>query len=162
MNHTSDQRPAAINRSARSVAVLIGGLLLVAASLKLYGMTVSPLPSVGWMSLPVVQFAVVVWELLLGIWLISNLSRPLSGFLAYACGSIALATLLVGIMVGGGQQAWALEESEGNNSKLYCSGDGYCTSPDACSGFCLNPLNGCVCYKGPGEPHSSCQCTNPD
>lgn len=45
-------------------------------------MSVSPLPSVGWMSLPVVQFAVVAWELILGIWLISNLVRPLSWLFA--------------------------------------------------------------------------------
>ena len=64
------------------MAVLIGLLLLVVASLKLYGMSVSPLPSVGWMSLPVVQFAVVAWELILGIWLISNLVRPLSWLFA--------------------------------------------------------------------------------
>lgn len=31
------------------------------------------------------------------------------GFLAYACGSIAIATLVLGIMVGGGRQAWANE-----------------------------------------------------
>ncbi len=78
----SSQQPAASSRFARSVAVLVGGLLLIAASLKLYGMSVSPLPSVGWMSLPVVQLAVVAWELILGIWLISNFVRPLSWLVA--------------------------------------------------------------------------------
>lgn len=33
----------------------------------------------------------------------------LYGMLAYACGSIAIATLVLGIMVGGGRQAWANE-----------------------------------------------------
>ena len=82
----------------------------------------------------------------------------LYGMLAYACGSIAIATLVLGIMVGGGQQAWAVEGSGDDESALYCSGDGYCTSPQQCSGFCAFFVNNCICQAAAGEPHSSCQC----
>ncbi len=51
-------------------------------------MSVSPLPGVGWMSLPVVQLAVVAWELILGIWLISNFVRPLSWLIALVTFSV--------------------------------------------------------------------------
>jgi len=39
------------------------------------------------------------------------------GALAYACGSIAIATLVLGIVVSGGQQAWADEGDEGGTPR---------------------------------------------
>jgi hypothetical protein len=54
------------------VRIAIGSLLLVAAGLKLYGLSVSAIPRVGWFSQPWVQLAAVEWELVLGIWLLSG------------------------------------------------------------------------------------------
>ena len=60
----------------RIVQLALGGLLLGAAGLKLYGQSVSALPSVGWFAAPSVQFAAVLWELGLGIALIVGIGRP--------------------------------------------------------------------------------------
>jgi len=43
------------------------------------------------------------------------------GALAYACGSIAIATLVLGTMVGGGQQARAVEEGDDDFISIACS-----------------------------------------
>jgi hypothetical protein len=59
----------------RLTSLLIASLLLVAATLKLYGVSVSPVPSVGWLALPQLQFTTILWEIGLGLWLISSLSR---------------------------------------------------------------------------------------
>ena len=70
----------------------------------------------------------------------------LYGMLAYACGSIAIATLALGIMVGGGQQAWATtgEIEEGGDTEyvgLGCKRDG---ATSACiQGGCISILNSC-------------------
>jgi hypothetical protein len=51
---------------------VLGGLLLAAAGLKVYGLSVSAIPRVGWFSQPWVQLAAVEWELILGLWLLSG------------------------------------------------------------------------------------------
>jgi hypothetical protein len=66
---------------------VLGGLLLAAAGLKLYGLSVSAIPRVGWFSQPWVQLAVVEWELILGLWLLSG-SYPRGAWLA-ALGTFA-------------------------------------------------------------------------
>ncbi len=52
--------------------IAIGGVLLVAAGLKLYGREVSPYAQYGWLHTPWVQTLTVAWELLLGAWLVSG------------------------------------------------------------------------------------------
>ncbi len=74
---TSDQRPAT-SSFARGVSIALGSLLIVAASLKIAGGNVSPLPGVGWLSLPGVQLTVVVLELLIGVGLIFDIAKPLN------------------------------------------------------------------------------------
>jgi hypothetical protein len=65
-------------------------LLLAAASLKLYGLNVSAVPRVGPLSAPWVQAVVVLWEIVLGLWLLSGTRRPgawcaaLATFLTFA------------------------------------------------------------------------------
>jgi uncharacterized membrane protein YphA (DoxX/SURF4 family) len=61
---------------AQFVTALLGMLLLAAACLKLYGMSFSPVPSVGWMSLPSIQLVVVLAEILLGSCLLFGLAKP--------------------------------------------------------------------------------------
>jgi hypothetical protein len=67
---------AAASSSARRgftiVRIVLGLLLLTAAGLKLYGMNVTAVPRVGWFATPRVQVAVVEWELVLGLWLLSG------------------------------------------------------------------------------------------
>lgn len=62
-------------RLARGVAVGLGALLLTAAGLKLYGLNVTAVPQVGWFSTPRVQVVAAVWELALGLWLLSGAYR---------------------------------------------------------------------------------------
>jgi hypothetical protein len=72
------------------VRILLGVLLLTAAGLKLYGLNVTALPGVGWFATPRVQVAAAVWELVLGIWLLSGAYRAgawlaaISTFLTFA------------------------------------------------------------------------------
>lgn len=54
----------------RVVAVVLGMLLLSTAGLKLWGAQVSPFAQYGWLHTPTVQIAVVVWEVVLGVWLV--------------------------------------------------------------------------------------------
>lgn len=65
---------------ARSTVVRIGlGLLLLtAAGLKLYGLSASALPLVGWFAQPRVQLLTAEWELILGAWLLSGVYSRLS------------------------------------------------------------------------------------
>ncbi len=62
-------------------------LLLVAAGLKLYGLQVSAVPRIGPLSTPWVQMAVLQWEVILGLWLVSG-KYPLGSWLA-AVGTFA-------------------------------------------------------------------------
>ena len=83
----SDQRSAISdqpNRRAlrRVVEVALGALLLTAGALKTYGLSVSPLPSVGGLSVPAVQYSVVTWEFVLGSLLVLGAFRPLPWILA--------------------------------------------------------------------------------
>jgi hypothetical protein len=67
--------------------IALGGLLIAAAGLKLYGLSVSAIPRVGWFSQPSVQLAAVEWELILGLWILSG-SYPRMAWLA-ALGTFA-------------------------------------------------------------------------
>ena len=60
----------------------LGALLLTAGALKTYGLSVSPLPSVGGLSVPAVQYSVVTWEFVLGSLLVLGAFRPLPWILA--------------------------------------------------------------------------------
>ena len=55
------------------VRVSVGVLLLATAALKLYGLSVSAVPQVGWFSQPQVQLIAAEWELVLGAWLLSGI-----------------------------------------------------------------------------------------
>jgi hypothetical protein len=55
-----------------AVRLTLGVLLLAAAGLKLYGLSVSAVPQVGWFAQPWVQLAAAEWELILGLWLLSG------------------------------------------------------------------------------------------
>ena len=57
------------------MAVVLGGLLLTAAALKLGGRDVSAVPQVGGFSAPWVQVAAAEWEIVLGLWLLSGVHR---------------------------------------------------------------------------------------
>jgi hypothetical protein len=74
--------------------VLVGAVLLIAAGLKLAGQNVSMVAQYSWLHSSSVQTATVVWELILGIWLISQRGR----FLAWVLG---LATFLSFALVSG-------------------------------------------------------------
>lgn len=50
--------------------------------MKTYGLSVSPLPSVGGLSVPAVQYSVVTWEFVLGSLLVLGAFRPLPWILA--------------------------------------------------------------------------------
>lgn len=63
------------------VRSVLGILLLAAAGLKLYGLSVSAVPLVGWFAQPWVQLAAVEWELALGLWLLSG-AYPVGSWLA--------------------------------------------------------------------------------
>jgi hypothetical protein len=76
----------------RFVSWTLGLLLLSAASLKVYGWSVSTVPPVGWLSAPGVQAAAIGWEFLLGAWLLSG-AAPLGSWL----GAVGTFTMLVGI-----------------------------------------------------------------
>ncbi len=64
----------------------LGGLLLLAAALKMYGLAVEPVGRAGIFSEPWLQTALVEWELILGLWLVAGLYRKQSWFAAVACG----------------------------------------------------------------------------
>jgi hypothetical protein len=70
------------------LARCLGLLLLTAAGLKVYGFGVDPVARLGIFSAPAVQFLVIVFEILLGLWLVSGV-QPLGAWAA------ALSTFLV-------------------------------------------------------------------
>jgi len=65
-------------RCIKVASILCGLLLLAAAGLKLYGLNYSPFAQYGRLLTPTVQSFAVVWEVLLGFWLLSGSSRFLS------------------------------------------------------------------------------------
>jgi hypothetical protein len=71
--------------------VLVGSLLLIAAGLKLAGQNVSMMAQYSWLHSTTVQTATVVWELILGIWLLSQRGR----FLAWVLGTVTFLTFAV-------------------------------------------------------------------
>lgn len=56
----------------------IGALLLLAAALKLHGLTIAREAQPGFFSEPWVLTVIVGWEIFLGLWLVCGLSRPLA------------------------------------------------------------------------------------
>ncbi len=56
----------------RTIACTLGLLLLAAAGLKLYGLQVSAVPRGVWLYAPRVQVVVLLWEVVLGLWLVSG------------------------------------------------------------------------------------------
>ena len=60
------------NAVGRAAFLLCGLLLLAAAALKLVGWNVAPFAQYGWLLTPTVQTAAVVWEAILGIWLLAS------------------------------------------------------------------------------------------
>ena len=73
-----------------AVRLTLGALLLAAAGLKLYGLSVSAVPQVGWFAQPWVQLAAVEWELILGLWLLSG-TRQRGAWLAAIITIVAFA-----------------------------------------------------------------------
>ena len=67
-------------------------LLLIAAGLKLYGLSVSAMPRVGWFSQGWVQLLAVKWERVLGVWLVSGMA---AWGLWLAAFSVDVATVLI-------------------------------------------------------------------
>ncbi|HEY8505848.1 MAG TPA: MauE/DoxX family redox-associated membrane protein [Gemmataceae bacterium] len=76
-----------MNRPYRVLAIVLGSVLLLAAGLKLYGLQVSAVPRAGPLYAPWVQMAVLQWEVVLGLWLVSG-KYPLGSWLA-AVGTFA-------------------------------------------------------------------------
>jgi hypothetical protein len=62
----------------------LGGLLILAAGLKLYGMAVEPVGRAGIFSEPWVQTLIIEWEIALGVWLLSRANRGLAWLVATA------------------------------------------------------------------------------
>lgn len=62
----------------------LGGLLLLAAALKMYGLAVEPVGGVGVFSEPWLQMLIVEWEIVLGIWLVWATNRWLACIAATA------------------------------------------------------------------------------
>src|SRR5262245_60616077 len=56
----------------------LGGLLLLAAALKMYGLAVEPVGRAGIFSEPWTQTLIVEWEIVLGTWLVWGVNRPLA------------------------------------------------------------------------------------
>jgi len=55
--------------------IAVGLLLLGAAGLKLFGQAVSPVPQTGAIATPTLQAALILWECLLGLWMIAGAAR---------------------------------------------------------------------------------------
>ena len=75
---------------------LVGGLLLSAAGLKLAGTDVSVYAQFSWLHTSTVQTATVVWELILGIWILSQRGRFLAWLLAF--GTFLAFTIISGTL----------------------------------------------------------------
>ncbi len=70
-----DITPSSEHSRFTIIRFMIGALLLLTASLKLYGSSMFTLPSMAWYTAPWVQLAAVQWEILLGLWLLSRKAR---------------------------------------------------------------------------------------
>jgi hypothetical protein len=79
----------------------VGLVLLAAAGLKLAGQAVSPFAQQGILTAPHLQALAVVWEILLGVWLMSGVYRP-AAWLA-AVGTFSLFALISGYLGWMGQ-----------------------------------------------------------
>jgi len=89
-SHESRGEAIVMSRRFTIARLVLGGLLLAAASLKLYGLSVSAVPRVGWFAQPWVQLAAVEWELVLGLWLLSG-AYPIGSWLAAVATFLAFA-----------------------------------------------------------------------
>lgn len=92
------------SKSTRFATIVHGGvglLLLTAAGLKLYGLNVSPFAQYGWLLKPIVQSIALVWELFLGVWLLSGKASRFVWWLTVA--TFALFALVSGSLVVLGQ-----------------------------------------------------------
>jgi len=61
-----------VNRLSKVTRTVLGLLLIAVAVLKFYGMSISAAPRVGWFAQPWLQLSVAVWEVVLGVWLLSG------------------------------------------------------------------------------------------
>ncbi|HET6575841.1 MAG TPA: MauE/DoxX family redox-associated membrane protein [Fimbriiglobus sp.] len=75
VTRTMDSDSTIRRRFTRGVHAGLGLLLLAAAGMKLYGLNVSPFAQYGWFTAPWVQMAAVEWEIVLGLWLVSDAYR---------------------------------------------------------------------------------------
>ena len=73
-----------MSRGKIAIAWLLGLLLLAAAGLKLYGLSVSTMPQSGWFGQSWVQLLAAEWELVLGLWLLCGAMPKASWFAAVA------------------------------------------------------------------------------
>lgn len=69
---------AQVRPGARGVRLLVGLFLIVVASLKLYGLSVSAMPQSGFFASPSARTAIIGWELLLGFWLTTGVVKAIS------------------------------------------------------------------------------------
>lgn len=74
-------RGAPMPRWSALIRSALGAVLLAAAGSKLYGLSVSAVPPIGWFAQPWVQLAAVEWEVVLGLWLVTGVS-PRGSWLA--------------------------------------------------------------------------------
>jgi hypothetical protein len=65
--------------ATRTAFVVSGLILLSAAALKLLGWNVSPFAQYGWLLSPAVQVSAVIWEVLLGFWLLATVVKATTG-----------------------------------------------------------------------------------
>lgn len=79
------------------ILTTIGLLLLTTASAKLFGLHIDTLPNTAYHFAPWVNIAVIEWEFVLGVWLISRLAPNVSWLLA----SVTFATFAVVSMRAG-------------------------------------------------------------
>ncbi|MFO0811472.1 MAG: hypothetical protein U0746_22820 [Gemmataceae bacterium] len=85
-------------RFDRAAPAVAGAMLLTAAVAKLYGVHVSAVSEVGWLSQPSVQLGGSLWETVLGLWLISGRSpRGAVRVAMWTFGAFAAISLWLGL-----------------------------------------------------------------
>jgi hypothetical protein len=92
------------------VRCALGLLLLTAAALKAHGLAVDPVARMGLFSLAEIQFAIIVFEVFLGIWLLSG-KRPIGSWFA----AVATFVLFAAISF---YQGWIGQSSCGCTGRL--------------------------------------------